>query len=117
MTLSVQLVGHVSDGDPQSLLNWLRLDRDLRGAVGFETSTARPGEMGGVASTLSVALGSGGAGVALASALSTWLRSRSTDVKAKIASRNGTVTIDVQRAKDPTQVLEMINKITHDLDA
>jgi Effector Associated Constant Component 1 len=109
--LSIALDNGEPPADLQSLASWLRQDARLRGAVELVHRPPRPGEMGAVSDVLSVALGPGGSGIALAGALSVWLRTRTSDVKATVTGRNGTVTIDVHRAKDPAEVLEKIESI------
>ncbi|MBO3753067.1 caspase family protein [Streptosporangiaceae bacterium NEAU-GS5] len=55
---------------------------------------------------LSVAVGSGGVGIALARALIAWLNSRRADVSIRVTTDAGTVHLDARRVKDPMPLLE-----------
>lgn len=74
----------------QSLLDWLRLEDELRGRLRLESSgSGTGGEMGGLLDVLTIAMGSGGAGAVLARSLSTWLTHRHTDVKVTVRGPDG----------------------------
>ncbi|MER7444521.1 effector-associated constant component EACC1 [Micromonospora avicenniae] len=92
-----------------SLLDWLRREDELRGRVCLEQLPTRPGEMGALADTLVVALGSGGAVAVLAGSLSTWLSQRGTSVEVQITGPDGRqVIVRAQRARDlPALVREV----------
>jgi len=69
----------VADGGTEeypALLNWLRGERALAGRLRLARTPSRDGELGGAFDMLTVALGSGGAAVALANCLTTWIKSR-----------------------------------------
>ncbi|MES4891898.1 hypothetical protein [Streptomyces sp. NPDC096012] len=87
---------------PQSLLDWLRHEDELRGRLRLESSSGGSGgEMGGLFDVLTVAVGSGGAGAVLARSLSTWLAHRHTDVKVTVKSSDGRcVEVDAHRVRD-----------------
>lgn len=93
-----------SDGGEQlrALYRWLQSEDDLRGRVRFLDGAPANDEMGAVTDVLMVALGGGGAGAVLAGALSTWLRTRGSDVTVRVTdeARGRTVTVTVQRADD-----------------
>jgi hypothetical protein len=80
----------------QSLLDWLRLEDELRGRLRLEPSSDDiGGEMGGLFDVLTIAMGSGGAGAVLARSLSTWLTHRHADVKVTVKGPGGrTVEVD-----------------------
>lgn len=62
--------------------------------------------MGGVVEVLTVALGSGGAGVVLVRALCTWLVQRRADVAVTITAPDGTqVQVDAKRAAEPEAII------------
>ncbi|MET0234817.1 MAG: hypothetical protein ABW224_09290 [Kibdelosporangium sp.] len=83
----------------ESLHGWLAESTSLRGALTLE-QTMKPGEMGGAADVLVVALGSGGAVTALAASLGSWLYSRRSHVKIKVTAADGSsIEVDVKRAK------------------
>lgn len=64
--------------------------------------------MGGVTETLTVALGSGGAVVALGGTLNAWIAARRTKVNVEITSRDRTcrVKIDTTNAAVATELLQ-----------
>jgi Effector Associated Constant Component 1 len=80
------------DGDVlRPLLDWLRHEDILRDRVRTAHAPVRPGEMGvGMLDVLAVALGSGGAGAALATSVSTWLsQPRRADVTLTVTAKDG----------------------------
>jgi hypothetical protein len=107
--LGVTVLIGVRGGDPvaelASLAKWLRAERDLAGQVSQVPGPVGPSDLGGVLDTLSVALGSGGIGVALAQSLSAWLRTRRSDVKLTITVEGKTVEIDARQIADPTELI------------
>uniref|UniRef100_UPI002F908481 effector-associated constant component EACC1 n=1 Tax=Streptomyces sp. NBC_01553 TaxID=2975877 RepID=UPI002F908481 len=106
------LIG-ISGGDEvselASLVNWLRAEREL-GAVRVVRRDIEETDLGGVLDVVSVAVGSGGVGVALAQSLSAWLRARRSDIKITITANGRTIEVDARRVSDPvgliTRVLE-----------
>jgi transcription antitermination factor NusA-like protein len=58
-----------------------------------------------VLDTLSVAVGSGGVGVALAQSLSAWLRTRRSDVKLTFTVEGKTIEIVAHQVADPTELI------------
>jgi hypothetical protein len=89
-----------------AVAEWLLDVQALRGRVKPARPVPRPGEMGAAVEVLTVALGSGGVGVALVRSLCTWLTQRRTDVTVKLKAADGReVTVDVQRARDPDAVI------------
>ena len=102
------LIG-VSGSDPvaelASLTEWLRAERDLAGQVRRMPGPVGSTDLGGVLDTLSVALGSGGVGVALAQSLSAWLRTRRSDVKLTITVDDKVVEIEAHQVADPTELI------------
>jgi Effector Associated Constant Component 1 len=77
-----------------ALASWLGAERDLQGAVRLVRSDPRDGELGGTLDVLTVALGSGGAGVVLAQSLSAWLRSRRVKVTLTISADGRKLTFE-----------------------
>lgn len=89
-----------------ALRDWLAAEDSLRGLVSPLRPRPKPGEMGGVVDVLTVALGSGGAGVVLVRALCTWLVQRRADVAVTITAPDGThVQVDAKRAADPETII------------
>jgi hypothetical protein len=107
-------IGAVDD-DLRSLRQWLTTEDVLRGRVRLVQAPLVPGQMGGVADAVVVALGAGGAGTILAQALVTWLRHRTADVKATITTARGDrVELDAQRVSDPQKAIEAVLAILDD---
>ena len=100
MEVRVRVRGGDDTAELAGLWNWLRGERELAGAV--SAVQARPGatELGGMPGVLAVALGSGGAGVALARSLTAWLSTRRPGVKITVTSPSGSVTVVAQQVKD-----------------
>jgi hypothetical protein len=99
----------------RSLLEWLRLEDELRGQVRLEAAHDPSGQqMGGVLDVLTVALGSGGAGAVLASSLSTWLTHRSSDVKITVTAPDGRrVEVDARRVRDVPALTRDVERLAH----
>lgn len=107
--------GSDSVAELASLAQWLRDERDLAGQIRQVPGPTGPTDLGGVLDTLSVALGSGGVGVALAQSLSAWLRTRRSDVKLTITVEGKTIEIDAHQVADPTELI--IRVLGHGGDA
>jgi hypothetical protein len=80
-----------------SLYSWLQHDDEFRGRVKTVTADLKPGDMGGVTETLTVALGSGGAVAALGGTLNAWIAARRTKVSQVEDSRPQPPSDTVQR--------------------
>ncbi|MPY62159.1 effector-associated constant component EACC1 [Streptomyces spongiae] len=109
--------------DTESLADWLRGEPQLAGRVRATGGEPRPGELGTVLDTLTVAIGAGGVGglvTALVPALRTWLaQPRRSDVRLKIGREGGSsVEIDAKRVKtgDVEHLLRQALKLDQDHD-
>jgi hypothetical protein len=73
--------------------------------------------LGGAYDLLAVTLGSGGAGVALAKSLATWLRTRRSNVAITMTSSSGSVTLEAHQVKDGDvmPLLQEILRVRDDL--
>jgi membrane-associated two-gene conflict system component 1 (EACC1) len=110
----------VSGGDDieefTDLWEWLRLERALTGTVQAVRPTPSDGELGGAFDMLAVALGSGGAGMALARSLMAWLRTRRPSVTVTVETKAGTVTV-AARDVDRADVLPLLDRVLRNGDA
>jgi len=93
------------------LLQWLRRERQLAGSVSAVYRRPAEDELGGVLDMLAVALGSGGAVVALAGSLTAWLQTRRSDVSITVTSPSGSVKIDASHIKDADALLREVLEI------
>lgn len=91
-----------------ALAGWLRGERQLQGAVQLVRGGSGDTGLGGGLDVLSVAVGSGGVGVALAQSLAAWLRTRRSDVKVTITANGRTVEVDARQVLDVTTVINMM---------
>jgi Effector Associated Constant Component 1 len=92
-----------------SLEEWLFEDPELRTCrITRKAPEPRPGEMGGISDVLIVALGSGGAGAALATSLSVWLRTRVDRVSVRLKTDKGEIEV---RASGTDEVADQVRKI------
>lgn len=97
---------------------WLTEVDELRGRVEPRREPPAPGTMGASLALLTVALGSGGSGVALARALCTWLVQRRSDISIRVTAADGqAVELDVVRARDPELVLRQFEALLRRQDA
>jgi hypothetical protein len=101
MEFTITVAAELSDQtvtEAASLVDWLRADRGLAGSsFRLVQPAVRPGELGAVPDTVAGVLGSGGV-VALAGALSVWLRVRTSDLRVRISGTR-TVELDVKRLR------------------
>jgi hypothetical protein len=93
-----------------ALWGWLQGERALAGAVRPVHRRPAETELGGAYDLLGVALGSGGAGVALARSLATWLQTRRPGVAITVTSPSGSVTVEAHQVKDG-DVLPLLQEI------
>ncbi|MGW3956388.1 effector-associated constant component EACC1 [Streptomyces sp. NPDC004752] len=100
-------------GELASLASWFSAERELQGTVRVVRRDIEETDLGGALDVLSVAVGSGGVGVALAQSLSAWLRARRSDIKVTITANGRTIEVDARRVSDPvsliTRVLESVD--------
>ncbi|MFC6080437.1 effector-associated constant component EACC1 [Sphaerisporangium aureirubrum] len=110
----------VTGGDPvleaTDLHLWLRGERELTGLVGVVRKPPGATDLGGMIDAVVVALGSSGAGVALAQALKAWLRTRRPDVSITVKSDAGEVTLDAHNLV-ASDVLPILERVLRDRDA
>ncbi len=104
MSVRVQVFG---DGDVHaellSLRSWLSQDEELRGRVEVSEPELAPGQMGGLADALVVAVGSGGVLTVLAQQVQVWLKQHRSSVEVRISedADSRTVTISADHLDDP----------------
>jgi hypothetical protein len=97
----------------RELAKWLRDEDAFRSAVRLDEAPISTGEMGGVADSLTVAVGSGGAACVLVQSLFTWLqvRDRSRHTKLTLKTEDGREAIvDISSAADSEAVLALVSK-------
>lgn len=95
-------------GELAALVGWLRAERELQGAVQVVRGDIAATELGSGLDVISVAVGSGGVGVALAQSLSAWLGARRSDVKVTVTANGRTVEVDARRVSDPVGLITRI---------
>ena len=106
----------LSADELRSLRRWMLDVRSLRGPVDLRPADAKPGEMGSLTDALVVAAGSGGAITAIAGALVSWLRHRTTDLTVKITRPDGSaLEVDGKRVRGVDS--EQLNVLIEDLAA
>lgn len=94
MEAQIRISGRNEFEELAALGRWLNDDEELRGYVATVGSPIGETELGAVADTVTIALGSTGAGVALSRSIVTWLRTRRSDVKITLSSRDRTVELE-----------------------
>ncbi|MER7988386.1 hypothetical protein ABTY53_22770 [Streptomyces noursei] len=104
-------------GELAALAGWLRAERELQGAVRVVRRNIETTDLGSGLDVVSVAVGSGGVGVALAQSLSAWLRTRRSDVKVTVTANGRTVELDARRVKDPVDLITLITRVLGGDDA
>jgi hypothetical protein len=101
----------VDDDSPRSaglLLDWLRREPELRGAVTARHLPGPQGSMGALAEVV-VALGSSGAAAVLARSVHVWLTQRRSDVSVIVSGPGGRrVHVEVKRVAEAGELLNQI---------
>lgn len=106
MHAEIRVAGGDEAAEVVALAGWLRGERGLTGAVSLGRGSSRPESLSSAVDVISVALGSGGAGVALAQSLTAWLRSRRPDVKLTVTTGDGrSVQVEAGTVADPLPLL------------
>lgn len=97
-------------GELTALLEWLRGERGLAGAIREVRLPPGPGELGGAVEALAVALGAGGAAGTLARSLFGWLRTRRPSLKVTVTKGARSITIEASEVRDG-DVLSLLREI------
>lgn len=112
MDIEIAIAGRSREAELRSLHDWLLREPALRDSrVTHPVSTPPPEEMGVLSDVLVVALGSGGAGAALAGSLSVWLQTRVTGFTVRIRTTAGEVEVQARNVQDPEILIKSITTI------
>ncbi|WP_344215128.1 effector-associated constant component EACC1 [Kribbella sancticallisti] len=116
--MEVQLTVSGADTVDQvaSLFSWLTDEPGLRGRVRIVEPVRAEDDLGALSDTLMVLLGSGGVGAALASALRAWLQRRSVDVTITLKSKEKSIQVRADRAKDAESTLRQLRQFLDEAD-
>jgi hypothetical protein len=109
----IWLTGGTSE-ETGALAEWLTSEEQLRGCVHAESAAIGETELGSPTELLTVILGTGGAGTALASSLKTWLLTRKTKAKITVEYGDHSVTLDIESVDEVTPLLTEILKSPND---
>jgi hypothetical protein len=109
MDIKVRVTGG-GDGELAALGAWLSDEDELRGRVKIVRGPIGDTELGSLPELLTVALGAGGAGTALATSLRTWLSTRRTSAKITVQAGERSISLDIQTVGDVAPLLERILK-------
>jgi hypothetical protein len=113
MSVRVRLMGQAAQSELTDLATWLSREDEFRGRVSVEQSPVSPGDMGGVADVLIVAVGAQGIGTALAASLMVWIKHRRPSVDIEVTHSTGrSVKIVVRDLPDN----EVANLLRHALE-
>ncbi|MEV7188082.1 hypothetical protein ACIRRH_22155 [Kitasatospora sp. NPDC101235] len=115
MDARIRVAGGDGLRETAELWDWLRRERELAGLVRPLPSPPADGELGGVTEVLEIALGAGGAGVALAGSLSVWLRTRRADVSLEVTTKRGRVKLTARQMKQE-DVVPLLAEVLGDDD-
>src|SRR6185437_15452272 len=110
--VQIQVTGGDQADELAALWRWLQDESELRGYVKPVETPIREGELGGVIDLITVALGSGGAGVTLAKSLNAWLQTRYSDVKVTISAEGRSVELEARHVKDAVPLLREVLRDT-----
>jgi hypothetical protein len=97
-----------------ALLDWLTGERALAGRARLVRAAPGEGQMGGAFDMLAVALGSGGALVALANSVTAWIKTRHQRISVTIEGPSGRVTLTSDGPADVLPLLQQIMREPHE---
>ncbi|MFF2042516.1 hypothetical protein ACFVVX_19015 [Kitasatospora sp. NPDC058170] len=101
MQARIRLTGEQGPAELVELADWLSREDELRGRAAIEKPATPPGQMGGLADILIVALGAQGAGTVLAASVAVWIRHRRPSADIEVTGPDGrSVRISVRDAPD-----------------
>jgi hypothetical protein len=115
MDLQIRIEGGAAD-DYVALADWLNGNRDFRGRVRQITGPPMDGTLGDWIEMLTVAVGSGGLGVALTNSLNTWLTTRRRNISVKVTVTPEGRTVELIADNPNTRELELLGDILRDTD-
>ncbi|MFI6960017.1 hypothetical protein ACIBJI_41945 [Nocardia sp. NPDC050408] len=116
MDLQIRIDGGTVD-DYIALADHLNGSRDFRGRIRQVTGPPADGKLdAGVIEMLTVAVGSGGLGVALTASLNKWLENRRPDVTAEITVTPKRRTVMLHARNANTKALRLLHDILRDAD-
>jgi len=102
-------------GELAALLEWLRGERGLAGAVREVRIPPGPGELGGAVEALVVAVGAGGAAGTLARSLFGWLHTRRPSLTITVTTGPNSVTVAASQVRDG-DVLPILREVLEPKD-
>lgn len=105
-TFTVKVLDDEGGDESRSLAAWLREEDEFK--VRAVTRSAEPGRMGGVLETIEVLIQPEGLGVALVTAISTWLSTRRTRSTIVITRDGRTATVELPRGADVVAVTKSV---------
>ncbi|SRR5712692_7066151 len=115
MDMLISLISSNDETELRALYDWLLREDDLRTArIAWKDVPPEAENMGALSDTLMVSLGAGGAGVALVQSLTTWLRTRGTDIRLKITGAHGEIEVNAKQVHDPQAFIEHFQSIIRD---
>jgi hypothetical protein len=118
MSMGVAEFTVVGTGDATlaELHRWLAAEQDLNGLVRLQLRPPADGELGAGPDAVTVLLGSGGVGVALAGSLRAWVSTRRSSVTVKVKVENRSIEVTAANVSDVTPVLEQVLKAIDDAE-
>lgn len=115
---AIKVLDDEAGDETRSLISWLQSEDELKGAqIRSSGSPIRTGEMGVVTDLVEVAMQPDGIGVALITAILTWLSTRNKNLRVSIAKNSQTVEIEVPRTSDIEAVMRVISDELNQGDA
>ncbi|MEU4155010.1 hypothetical protein [Actinoplanes sp. NPDC026670] len=120
MLVEAAVTGDDSGRHLENLVKWLRADPELQGLVTVRRGEVPSGAMGTLADVVQVALAPAGAGAAMVTALVSWLRYRTGDVKVTLtrkgAERRVEITANRLRQLDGPQLQALAGDLLAQLE-
>lgn len=106
MEVRVAISGDAAEREMHGLRAWLDDESQLHGKVRYLPAAPKATELGPALDTLAIVIGSSGTTALLARVLTTWIRSRRSDITIQITTADKMIEIKSQSARDPLHLLQ-----------
>lgn len=110
MEVHVTISGDAAERELRSLRAWLDGESQLHGRVRYLLAAPQDTELGSVLDTLAIVIGSSSTTALLTRVLTTWIKSRRSDITIQIKTADKTIEIRSQSVNDPLHLLKEVLK-------
>lgn len=114
MQAQIRVIGGDELEEFAALYSWLREDADLRGHVAAVEKPIGDTDLGSALEMVTVAVSSGGVGAALCTSLTTWLRTRRSDLRIRVSAKGRSIEVEATHVNDVLPALQEVLRGNHE---